>query len=150
MVSLDLAASPKEGHMPVRIGRRHFLSVLGGVIAARPLAARAQQPSMPVIGWLSSGSRETDDAVRLPGFRKGLSEAGYTEGRNVAIEYRRADEQLDRLPSLASDLVGRRVSLILAAGSPAVSLAAKSATTHQFRLSSITRPIRFSSGWLRA
>ena len=110
--------------------RREFIKMMVGSAAVSwPIAARAQQPSVPVIGWLSSGSRETDDALRLPGFQKGLSEAGYTEGRNVAIEYRRADEQLDRLPSLASDLVGRRVSLILAAGSPAVSLAAKSATT---------------------
>jgi putative ABC transport system substrate-binding protein len=84
---------------------------------------------MPVIGWLSSGSRETDDDVRLPAFRRGLNETGYTEGRNVAIEYRRAEEQIERLPVLAADLVGRRVSLILAAGSPAVALAAKSATT---------------------
>jgi putative ABC transport system substrate-binding protein len=84
---------------------------------------------MPVIGWLSSGSRETDDAVRLPAFRRGLDETGYSEGRNVAIEYRRAEEQIERLPALAADLVGRRVSLILAAGSPAVVLAAKSATT---------------------
>jgi putative ABC transport system substrate-binding protein len=84
---------------------------------------------MPVIGWLSSGSRETDDAVRLPALRRGLDETGYTEGRTVAIEYRRAEEQIERLPALAAELVGRQVSLILAAGSPAVALAAKSATT---------------------
>jgi len=82
-----------------------------------------------VIGWLSSGSRETDDVSRLPPFRLGLNETGYTEGRNVAIEYRRADDQIERLPALAADLAGRQVSLILAAGSPAVALAAKSVTT---------------------
>jgi putative ABC transport system substrate-binding protein len=82
-----------------------------------------------VIGWLSSGSRETDDVSRLPPFRLGLNETGYTEGRNVAIEYRRADNQVERLPALAADLVSRKVSLILAAGSPAVALAAKSVTT---------------------
>jgi putative ABC transport system substrate-binding protein len=114
--------------MPISIGRRHFVSVLGGAMVAWPLEVRAQQPPMPMIGWLSSGSRETDDAVRLPGFRRGLNEAGYAEGRNVAIEYRRAEEQLERVPALAADLVNRRVSLIVAAGSPVVALVAKSAT----------------------
>jgi putative ABC transport system substrate-binding protein len=109
--------------------RREFLRVLAGTVIVWPLAARAQQPSIPVIGWLSSGSRDTDDTFRLPGFRQGLDDAGYTEGRNVVIEYRRADDQIERLPALAADLVGRQVSLILAAGSPAVALAAKSATT---------------------
>jgi len=84
---------------------------------------------MPVIGWLSSGSRETDDVSRLPSFRLGLNETGYTEGRNVAIVYRRADDQIERLPALAADLASRQVSLILAAGSPAAALAAKSVTT---------------------
>jgi putative ABC transport system substrate-binding protein len=108
--------------------RREFITLLGGA-AAWPLSARAQQPPMLVIGWLSSGSRETDDVSRLPPFRRGLDETGYTEGRNVAIEYRRADDQLERLPALAADLAGLKVSLILAAGSPAAALAAKSATT---------------------
>jgi putative tryptophan/tyrosine transport system substrate-binding protein len=115
--------------MPISIGRRQFVSVLGGVVVAWPLAARAQRPPMPVIGWLSSGTRETDDVARLPPFRRGLEETGYTEGRNVSIEYRRADDQLERLPALAADLAGLKVSLILAAGSPAAALAAKSATT---------------------
>ena len=109
--------------------RRECITLLGGVVLAWPLAARTQQLRMPVIGWLSSGSRETDDAVRLPAFRRGLDETGYAEGRSVAIEYRRAEEQIERLQALAADLVGRQVSLILAAGSPAVALAAKSATT---------------------
>jgi putative tryptophan/tyrosine transport system substrate-binding protein len=110
--------------------RRECITLLGGVTLAWPLAAHAQQPPMPVIGWLSSGSRETDDVSRLPSFRLGLNETGYTEGRNVAIEYRRADyDQIERLPTLAADLAGRQVSLILAAGSPAVALEAKSVTT---------------------
>jgi putative tryptophan/tyrosine transport system substrate-binding protein len=108
--------------------RRECITFIGGVALAWPLATRAQPSPMPVIGWLSSGLQETDDAVRLPGFRRGLSETGYTEGRNVVIEYRRAEEQLARLPALAAELVGRQVSLIVAAGSPVVALAAKSAT----------------------
>src|ERR1700686_850203 len=107
--------------------RRDFIKCAGSVVAwPLPLVAHAQQPPMPVIGWLSSGSRETDDVSRLPSFRLGLNETGYTEGRNVAIEYCRADDQIERLPALAADLASRQVSLILAAGSPAAALAAKS------------------------
>ena len=109
--------------------RRDCITLLAGVALAWPLAAHAQQPPMPVIGWLSSGSRETDDVVRLPSFRLGLNETGYAEGRNVAIEYRRADDQIERLPTLAADLANRQVSLIMAAGSPGAALAAKSVTT---------------------
>ena len=109
--------------------RREFITILGSALVAWPLVARAQQPAMPVSGWLSSGSRDSDDALRLPPFRLGLNETGYTEGRNVAIEYRWAEDQLERLLALAADLARRQVSLIFAAGSPASALAAKSATT---------------------
>jgi putative tryptophan/tyrosine transport system substrate-binding protein len=109
--------------------RRNFIAGLASTPFAWPVVARAQQSALPVIGWLSSGSRDTDDALRLPVFRQGLNEAGYVEGRNVAIEYREADDQIDRLPALAADLAGRQVSLILAAGGPNSALAAKSATS---------------------
>jgi putative ABC transport system substrate-binding protein len=87
--------------MAIDIRRREFIFTLGGAAATWPLTVRAQQ-AMPVIGWLSSGSRDTDDALRLPPFRLGLNETGYVEGRNVAIEYRRAEDQIERLPALAA------------------------------------------------
>src|SRR5262249_2446535 len=107
--------------------RRDFIQAT--IISATwPLAARAQQTTMPVIGWLSSGTREIDERSRLPSFRLGLKEMGYTEDRNVAIEYRRAEDHVERLRALAADLAGRQVSLIVAAGRPDAALAAKSAT----------------------
>jgi putative tryptophan/tyrosine transport system substrate-binding protein len=123
--------------MAIHIRRREFIFTLGGAAAAGQLAARAQQPAIPVIGWLHAGSPESS-ANRVAAFRRGLNETGYFEGQNVAVEYRWAEGRYQRFPELAAELVRRQVSVIVTPGNPVAANAAKAATS--------TIPIVFAIG----
>src|SRR5258705_10734530 len=104
--------------------RRDFITLLGGAVAAWPLAARAQQPSIPVVGWLGATTPEAT-ATQVEAFRRGLSETGFVDGHSVKIEYRWAENRYAQLPALAADLVNRKVDAIVANGQSAAALGPK-------------------------
>src|SRR6476661_6437452 len=117
--------------------RREFIQLIGGAVAAWPFAARAQQPSIPVVGWLGATTAE-DAAIQVEAFRRGLSETGFVDGHSVKIEYRWAEGRYAQLPALAADLVSRKVDAIFTTGGSVVTLAAKTATA--------TIPVVFAFG----
>ena len=121
--------------MSASVERREFITLIGGAAVAWPLAARAQQPAMPTVGFLGSGSPQPMGRL-VAAFRQGLAKAGYVEGQNVAIDFRWAEDKLDRLPALAADLVQRHVAVIV--GPNTTMRAAQDATS--------TIPIVFVSG----
>src|SRR5262244_2013618 len=127
----------RRGHMASYIGRRKFLATLLGGAAAWPLAARAQQPAMPIVGLVNIRSADAS-ARNAAAFRKGLNETGTVEGQDVMVEYHWLDGHYDRLPAVMADLVGRRVAVIATPGFSAGAQAAKAATT--------TIPIVFGVG----
>ena len=118
--------------------RRDFISLFGSAVAAWPITARAQQPTMPVIGFLNSGSAGSSTDVRTIGFSHGLNETGFVEGRNVAIQYSFAEGHYDRLPAMVADFVNRKVAVLAATGGVQTALAAKPA--------SATIPVVFANG----
>jgi putative ABC transport system substrate-binding protein len=128
--------------MTIHIRRREFIFTLGGAAAAWPLAARAQQSAMPVIGYLGQGSLE-ENRPHVTAFHKGLNETGYFEARNVAMEYRWTEGRRDRLPELAAELVRRGVAVIVAAGGGATATAAKVATATVPIVFGVDDPVRY-------